>query len=151
LTTEPARTNGDKGGQSPEKMIVFIDLFESYLRSGRKELPLFRRSRSASVGIGACASPQPNFLQSDQLISSPLPDFLWLTSPCQPVPKEIIVHQSVIRIPRAIPKDCKKLHGKTDTKRAARKPGSFAPRAPPPRGANSSSGNYQRMSVRLGC
>jgi hypothetical protein len=116
-------------------MIVFIDLFESYLRSGRKELALFRRSRSASVGIGACASPQPDFLQSDQLISSPLPDFLWLTSPCQPVPKEIIVYQSIIRIPRAIPKDCKKLHGTKPTRNERRESRVRSRRARRPQGA----------------
>jgi hypothetical protein len=68
---------------------LFLLIFrESYLRSGREELPSFRRSRSASVGIGGCASPQPNFLQSDQLISSPLAGFFIAYKQAVPKPSQ---------------------------------------------------------------
>jgi hypothetical protein len=36
LTTETPLINVDKGGQTRAKIIVFVDLFDYYLRSGRR-------------------------------------------------------------------------------------------------------------------
>jgi hypothetical protein len=36
LTTETPPINVDKGGQTRAKIIVFVDLFDCYLRSGRR-------------------------------------------------------------------------------------------------------------------
>jgi hypothetical protein len=36
LTTETLLTNGDSGGQLRANFIVFVDLFDCYLRSGRR-------------------------------------------------------------------------------------------------------------------
>jgi hypothetical protein len=60
LTTETPSTNGDKGGQSQAKRIVFIDLFESYLRSGRRVLSA-SNGDNQRVSVSVVASPRNQF------------------------------------------------------------------------------------------
>jgi len=50
LTTDTPSINVDKGGQTRAKVIVFVDLFECYLRSGRRgRRPQLVTSRRVSV------------------------------------------------------------------------------------------------------
>jgi len=54
LTTETPWTNGDKGGQARAKFIVFVDLFDCYLRSGRRD----RRYRRCGRAVGVSSTDE---------------------------------------------------------------------------------------------
>jgi hypothetical protein len=60
LTTETPRTNSIKGGQTLPNTIVFVDIFDDYLRWGRRGAPWrdawVKSQPDLNVSIDRCAS-----------------------------------------------------------------------------------------------